>query len=74
MSAVPVTLRAEVAAVDIPVSEVLALAQGSVVHLGSPADNGVSLFAENVRLGNGQPGANRGRRAIQIRNAERSSG
>jgi flagellar motor switch protein FliM len=70
MSAVPVTLRAEVAAVELPVSQVLALAQGSVVRLGAPAQQGVSLFAENVRLGHGQPGANGGRRAIQVRTAE----
>jgi flagellar motor switch protein FliM len=73
MSAVPVTLRAEVAAVELPVSEVLALTQGSVVHLGAPAQQGVSLFAENVRLGNGQPGANGGRRAIQVRTADGGS-
>jgi flagellar motor switch protein FliM len=72
MSAVPVTLRAEVASVDMPVSEVLALTEGSVVQLGSAAEQGVSLFAENVRLGTGQPGANGARRAIQVRTSERS--
>jgi len=70
MSAVPVMLRAEVAAVDIPVSEILSLKPGSVVRLLSPADRGVALFAENVRLGSGQPGANGARRAIQVRDAE----
>jgi flagellar motor switch protein FliM len=74
MSAVPVMLRAEVAAVDIPVSEILALKPGSVVRLSSPAARGVALFAENVRLGSGQPGANGARRAIQVRDAEGRSG
>ncbi len=73
MSGVPVTLRAEVAAVDLPISEVLALKKGSVVRLGSQADNGISLFAENVRLGSGQPGAHHGRRAIQVRTAKEVS-
>ena len=69
ISAVPVTLRAEVAAVELPVSDVLALTEGSVVNLCSPADQGVSLFAENVRLGHGKPGANGARRAIQVQEA-----
>jgi flagellar motor switch protein FliM len=70
MAAVPVTLRAEVAAVELPVSEVLSLAPGSVVRLGSSAEAGVALFAENVRLGTGMPGANGTRRAVQVRDAE----
>jgi flagellar motor switch protein FliM len=73
MSTVPVTLRAEVASVEMPISEVLALTQGSVVNLASPAEQGVSLFAENVRLGHGQPGANGGRRAIQVQEAEKAA-
>ncbi len=71
LSAVPVTLRAEVAAVELPVAQILALQPGSVVRLGTPADRGVALFAENVQLGNGHPGANGARRAIQVRHAER---
>jgi len=64
---VPVTLRAEVAAIELPVEEILALAPGSVVRLGVRADRGVSVFAENTRLCRAQPGANGSRRAVQIR-------
>jgi flagellar motor switch protein FliM len=74
MGSVPVTLRAEVAAVELPVAEILALAPGSVVRLGASAEGGVALFAENVRLGQGRPGANGARRAIQVRHSERRQG
>jgi flagellar motor switch protein FliM len=74
MSRVPVTMRAEVASIDLPVSQILSLAPGSVISLGSPADNGVALFAENIRLGTGQPGANGARRAIQVRQSDARQG
>jgi flagellar motor switch protein FliM len=67
---VPVTLRAEVAAVELPVEEILGLTPGSIIKLGARAADGVSLFAENVRLGRAQPGCNGPRRAIQIRGSE----
>jgi flagellar motor switch protein FliM len=67
LSAAPVTLRAEVAALDLPVSDILSLQPGSVIRLGAPADEGVQLYAENVRLGRADPGANGSRRAIQVR-------
>jgi flagellar motor switch protein FliM len=67
MANVPVTLRAEVAAIELPVADVLALAPGSIVRLGSPSSDGVSLFAENVKLGRAQPGCHGSRRAVQIR-------
>jgi flagellar motor switch protein FliM len=70
MATVPVTLRAEVAAVELPVAEVLALAPGSIVRLGAPASAGVSLFAENVKLGRARPGCHGSRRAVQIRGLE----
>jgi flagellar motor switch protein FliM len=70
MSAVPVTLRAEVAAVELPVERILALEPGSIVRLGARADDGVSLFAENIRLGRAHPGCNGPRRAVQIRRPE----
>ena len=69
MSAVPVTLRAEVAAVELPVEQILALEPGSIVRLGARADDGVALFAENVKLGRAHPGCNGPRRAVQIRGA-----
>ena len=70
LAAAPVTLRAEVAAVELAVEEILALAPGSIVRLGGRADQGVALFAENVQLGSARPGANGARRAVQIRHAE----
>jgi flagellar motor switch protein FliM len=70
MADVPVTLRAEVAAVELPVDQILALQPGSVVRLGASAKAGVSLFAENIMVGNGQPGANGPKRAVQVRHAE----
>jgi len=69
MSGVPVTLRAEVAAVELPVEQILALEPGSIVRLGARADDGVALFAENVKLGRAHPGCNGPRRAVQIRGA-----
>lgn len=72
MSAVPVTLRAEVASLELAVEEILALGPGSVVRFGTRAEDGVTLFAENVKLARGEPGVAGPRRAIQIRGAEGS--
>jgi flagellar motor switch protein FliM len=69
MSAVPVTLRAEVSAIELRVDEILSLQPGSIVRLGARADDGVALFAENVKLGRAHPGCNGSRRAVQIRGA-----
>jgi flagellar motor switch protein FliM len=66
MSDVPVTLRAEVASIDLEVSEILSLAPGSIVKFGVPADDGVMLYAENVKLARAQPGSHGPRRAVQI--------
>jgi flagellar motor switch protein FliM len=68
----PITLRAEVAAREIPIEQILALVPGSIISLGGRADEGVSLFAEHVKLGRANPGCNGTRRAIQIRGAEES--
>jgi flagellar motor switch protein FliM len=73
MAAVPVTLRAEVAAVEMAVADILALGPGSVVGLGAPADLGVSIYAENVKLGRAYPGANGVKRAVQISGMDRRS-
>jgi flagellar motor switch protein FliM len=66
MSEVPVMLRAEVASVDLEVSEILSLVPGSIVKFGVPADDGVMLYAENVKLARAQPGSHGPRRAVQI--------
>ena len=73
MSDVPVTLRAEVAALDLEVSEILSLVPGSVVKFGVPADDGVMLYAENVKLARAQPGSHGPRRAVQICGPEDAS-
>ncbi len=66
----PLTLRAEVASAEMSVADILALGPGSVVNFGTPASDGVSLFAEHVKLARAEPGANGRRRAIQIRGTE----
>ena len=70
----PVTLRAEVAAVDLRIDEILSLGPGSLIKLGVQADQGVTLFAENVKLARAQPGCNGPRRAIQVSGTERRYG
>jgi len=74
VAGVPVTLRAEVAAIDLPIDEILALGPGSVIKLGVQAEQGVTLFAENVKLARAQPGCNGPRRAIQVSGTERRYG
>jgi flagellar motor switch protein FliM len=74
VAGVPVTLRAEVAAIELPIDEILGLGPGSVIKLGVQAEQGVTLFAENVKLARAQPGCNGPRRAIQISGTERRYG
>ncbi len=74
MGAVPVTLRAEVAAIDLSIDEILSLGPGSLIKLGAQAEHGVTLFAENVKLARAQPGCNGPRRAIQVSGTERRYG
>lgn len=66
LSQAPITLRAEVAAVEMAVQDILALQPGSVVSLGAKAARGVSVFVEHVEVARAIPGANGPRRAIQI--------
>ncbi len=73
MSDVPVTLRAEVASIDLEVSEILSLVPGRIVKFGVPADDGVMLYAENVKLARAQPGSHGHRRAVQICGPEGSA-
>jgi flagellar motor switch protein FliM len=74
VAGVPVTLRAEVAAIDLPIDQILGLGPGSVIKLGRQAEHGVTLFAENVKLARAQPGCNGPRRAIQVSGTERRYG
>lgn len=66
MAAVPVRLRAEVASIEMEVTDILALTPGSVIPFGVPAEDGVMLYAENVKLARAQPGSHGPRRAVQI--------
>lgn len=66
LATVPVTVRAEVAATEMTVAELLALTRGSVIRLGASAESGVTVYAENTRIGRARPGANGGRRAFQL--------
>ncbi len=70
LSVAPITLRAEVAATQLPIERILSLTPGSIIELGARADGGVSLFAENIKLGRALPGCNGARRAVQIRGSE----
>jgi flagellar motor switch protein FliM len=60
------TVRAEVAAVDLPIEAVLALRPGDVLKLDARADEGVTLYAGAVPVHRALPGRSGGRRAIQI--------
>jgi flagellar motor switch protein FliM len=61
-----VLLRAEVASLQMPVEEMLALAPGALLTLEGRAEDGVGLYAEGVALGQGRPGLRGARRAIKL--------
>jgi flagellar motor switch protein FliM len=63
---VEMTVRAEVAAVDLPIEEVLALQPGDVLRLDARAEDGVTLFAGAVPVHRALPGRTGGRRAVQV--------
>ena len=63
---VDVMVRAEVAAVELPIEQVLGLRPGDVLRLGARADDGVTIFADNVPVHRGQPGRSGARRAVQV--------
>jgi flagellar motor switch protein FliM len=63
---VEMTVRAEVAAVDLPIEQVLALQPGDVLRLDARADEGVTLFADAVPMHRAMPGRSGGRRAVQV--------
>src|SRR3954462_12323272 len=57
---VEMTVRAEVAAVDLPIEEVLALGPGDVVRLDGRAADGVTLYAGSVAVHRAKPGRSGG--------------
>ena len=61
---VDVELRAEVGAVALTISEVLALGEGDILRLGPAGSEGV--FIGEKRLNRAKPGRSGGRRAVQI--------
>jgi flagellar motor switch protein FliM len=63
---VEMTVRAEVAAVDLPIEQVLALQPGDVLRLDARADDGVTIYAGAVPVRRAAPGRSGGRRAVQI--------
>jgi len=63
---VEMTVRAEVAAVDLPIEQVLALQPGDVLRLDARADEGVTLYADAVPMHRALPGRSGGRRAVQV--------
>jgi flagellar motor switch protein FliM len=63
---VEMTVRAEVAAVDLPIEQVLGLQPGDVLKLDALAADGVTLYADAVPMHRGLPGRNGGRRAVQV--------
>jgi flagellar motor switch protein FliM len=63
---VDITVRAEVAAREMPIEEVLALRAGDVLRLGAPAEAGVTLFADKVPVHRAKPGRSGSRRAAQV--------
>jgi len=63
---VDVTVRAEVASVELPIEQVLALQPGDVLRLDAPAEGGVTLFADKVPVHRGKPGRSGSRRAVQV--------
>ena len=63
---VEMTVRAEVAAVDLPIEQVLALQPGDVLRLDALAGDGVTLYADAVPMHRALPGRSGGRRAVQV--------
>jgi flagellar motor switch protein FliM len=63
---VEMTLRAEVAAVELPIEEVLALREGDLLKLNARASGGVTLYADKVPVHVAKPGRSGSRRAIQV--------
>jgi flagellar motor switch protein FliM len=66
VGSVEMTVRAEVAAVELPIEAVLALKEGDLLRLNAPASGGITLFADKVPVHLGRPGRAGSRRAVQV--------
>jgi flagellar motor switch protein FliM len=67
MGGVDVELRAEVAAVELKLADVLRLRPGDVIPLERSVSRGVTLYADQVPAYTGNPGRNGNVRAVQVR-------
>jgi flagellar motor switch protein FliM len=63
---VDMLVRAEVAAVELPIEQVLSLRPGDVLRLDARAEDGVTIFADSVPVHRAQPGRSGTRRAVQV--------
>ena len=63
---VEVEVRAEVAALEMPLSAVAALAPGDLIEFDVAASEGVTLLAGAAPIGSAMPGQSGGRRAVQL--------
>lgn len=61
-----IELRAEVASVELPADEVLALGVGDLVRFEVPAGQGVTVYAGDVPVHRARPGRSARRRAVQV--------
>lgn len=61
-----VLLRAEVGSVQMGIERMLELTPGSLVRLTERAEEGVTLYAEEISLGSGRPGRSGTRRAVRL--------
>ena len=66
VGSVEMTVRAEVASVVMPIESVLALKEGDLLRLNSPAAAGITLYADQVPVHTGRPGRSGSRRAVQV--------
>lgn len=66
VSRVDVQLRAEVAAIELTATELLALQPGDLLRLEGHAASGVTVYADDVAVCRAQPGRSGRRRAIQV--------
>ncbi len=66
VGSVEMTLRAEVASIELPIEAVLALKEGDVLRLNAPSSSGVTVYADTVPVHTGKPGRSGSRRAVQI--------
>lgn len=65
-----VLLRAEIGSLQMPIERMRAIRPGALLELEQLAEDGVRLFAEEVSLGRGRPGASANHRAVKLEAAD----